>query len=406
MLGDSEVVDFAAGLLVRYFRNGQLAESPAPRLDARRDLEILKGHWAISEPVQAFVRYVLAHPHEVQRLLTFEIRIDDSVARGRIDARATWLYRQQSGLSFAVVTHEPVRSFETGPNMLVAWVLKEASLHAGRLSDWQVSGSPYAANLESALDKLRKVQRIEALRDLKARERPNGNTRKVARRSRQKIYQLAANAYEVFIGLERGSSSAIATVVQSTLLAPLENWRRFELAVGLAASEALAARLGLPLHLRILSGKFNGPIAEIGAYRVFWQQQTAYFSAPPLEASEQVVQQVLTAYGIAIGSDRPDFIIVDAANDRVAAIIEVKFVSGDSVESRFKEAIQQVVRYARGYGEAGALERIGRSSLVAISHNAPQPDAAAPDTIQSVDFEGLKRLELASWADRLASQAV
>jgi hypothetical protein len=404
MLDDSDVVDFSAGLLVRYFRNGQIADSPVPRLDARRDLEILKGHWAISEPVHALVRYVLAHPQEVQRLLRFEVRVDDAVARGRIDARATWLYRQQSGLSFAVVTHEPVRSFETGPNLLVAWVLKEASLHAGRLSDWQVSGSPYAANLESTLDNLRKVQRIEALRDLKARERPNGNIRKVARRSRQKIYQLAAHAYEIFVGLERGSSSAIATVVQSTLLAPLENWRRFELAVGLAASEALAARLGVSLHLRILSGKFNGPIAEIGAYRVFWQQQTSYFSVPPLEPSEQVVKQVLTGYGIAIGSDRPDFVIVDSANDRVAAIIEVKLVSGDSVESRFKEAIQQVVRYARGYGEAGALGRIGRASLVAISHNAPQSDVLTLETIQSIDFERIKRLELTSWADQLVSQ--
>lgn len=404
MLNDAEVVDFSAALLVRYFRNGQIAQSAVPRLDARRDLDILKGHWAISEPVRALVRYVLAHPHEVQRLLTFEVRVDDAVARGRIDARATWLYRQQSGLSFAVVTHEPVRSFETGPNVLVAWVLMEASLHASRLTDWQVPGSPYATNLESALDNLRKVQRIEALRDLTTRVRPTTNTRKVARRSRQRIYQLAAHAFEVFVGLERGSADAISTVVESTLLAPLENWRRFELAVGLAASEALASRLSLPLHLRILSGKFTGPIAEIGPYRVFWQQQTTYFSAPPPEPSEHLAQQILSAYGLTIGSDRPDFIIVDTANDRVAAIIEVKFVAGDSVEGRFKEAIQQIVRYARGYGEAGELGRIGRSSLVAISHTAPQLLAAPVETIQSVDFDGLRRLELASWADRLVSQ--
>src|SRR5258708_1907492 len=116
MLDDNEVVDFSAGLLVRYFRNGQLASSSVPRLDARRDLDILKGHWAISEPVRSLVRYVLDHPHEVQQLLTFQVRVDDAIARGRIDARATWLYRQQSGLPFAVVVHEAVRSFESGPN--------------------------------------------------------------------------------------------------------------------------------------------------------------------------------------------------------------------------------------------------------------------------------------------------
>ncbi len=403
MLDDKAVVDFSAGLLVRYFRSGHLTDSSVPRLDARRDLDILKGHWSISEPVRSLVRYVLEHPHEVQRLLTFQVRIDDAVARGRIDARATWLYRQQSGSPFAIVAHEPVRSFETGPNLMLACVLKEAATHAGRLAAWQVAGSPYAANLEAALQEIRKVQRIDALRDIAIKERPSAAAWRIAKRSRQKIYQLAASALGVLSGVERGDPGSIATVVKSTLLAPLENWRRFELAVGLAAAEALAARLAVPLNLRILSGKFSGPIAEIGPYCIFWQQQTDYYQSPALEPSEQVIRNVLAAYGLAIGSDRPDFVVVDTAADRVVAIIEVKFVAGDSVEGRFKEAVEQLVRYARGYGESGTIGPIGNASLVAISHCAPKLSDMTVQTIQSVDFAGLTQHALASWADRLVS---
>lgn len=405
---NAAIVDFSAGLLLRYFRGGAPIEGEAPRLDHRRDVDLLKGHWAVSGPVRALVKYVLEHPHEAQSLLTFKTRVDDAVARGRIDARRTWSYRIQSGLPSAIVAEEPVRSFNTGPNLVLAWVLREAAVYTARLSSWQGPSSPYVDVIEEAQREMRAVQRIESLRDpiraVSLGRRPGPGAVRTAARARQQIYRHAVAAYQLLQGLERGDLEAMNVVARSALIAPLEDWRRFELAVGLAAGEALAIASGAPLHLHLLGGDSSGPIITAGRFAVHWQQRTAHYAAPELEPSEIVTRDVLKAYGIAIGSDRPDLIIVDRDLDAVAAVIEVKYLAGDTANARFREAVDQVVRYARGYAPLGESGPLIAQSLVALSHGAPvllDADAGAP---ASVDFAGIMRSELSSWAARLAAQ--
>lgn len=406
---DAAIVDFSAGVLLRYFRGGALIAGEAPRLDHRRDIDLLKGHWAVSGPVRALVSYVLAHPHETQSLLTFKMRIDDAVARGRIDAIRTWSYRLQSGMPSAIVAAEPVRSFNTGPNLVLAWVLREAAAYTARLSSWQGPSSPYLDAIEEAQSEVRAVQRIEALRDpLRAAslgQRPGVGAIRTAARSRQQIYRLAVSAYQLLQGLEQGDPEAIKTVARTALIAPLESWRRFELAVGLATGEALAAASGSPLHLHLLGGDSSGPIISAGRFSVHWQQRTPYYTAPELEPSELITHDVLRAYGLSIGADRPDLVVVDQETGEVAAVIEVKYLAGDTANARFREAVDQVVRYARGYAEIGQTGPLIRRSLVALSQGAPaliDADAEAP---ASVDFEGIRRTELSAWAQRLAEQS-
>ena len=404
---DAAIVDFSAGLLLRYFRGGAIIAGEAPRLDHRRDVDLLKGHWAVSGPVRALVAYVLAHPHEAQSLLTFRTRVDDAVARGRIDARRTWAYRIQTGLPSAIVAEEPVRSFNTGPNLILAWVLREAAAFTARLSSWQGPTSPYVAVIEQAQQAMCSVQRIEALREplraVSLGQRPGAGAIRTAARARQPIYRLAVEAYLLLQGLERGDPEAMNTIARTALIAPLEEWRRFELAVGLAAGEALAEACGAPMQLHLLDGDSSGPIITAGRFAVHWQQRTPLFNAPELEPSEVITRDILKAYGLSIGADRPDLVIVDRDLSAVVSVIEVKYLAGDTANARFREAVDQVVRYARGYapiGETGPL--IGRS-LVALSNGAPvllDADAGAP---ASVDFEGIKRTELASWAAKLVA---
>ena len=405
---DAAIIDFSAGVLLRYFRGGALIEGEAPRIDRRRDVDLLKGHWAVSGPVRALVGYVLAHPHEAQSLLTFKTRVDDAMARGRIDAMRTWAYRIQSGLASAIVAAEPVRSFNTGPNLVLAWVLREATTYTARLSSWQGPSSPYLDVIEEAQREMRAVQRIEALRDpLRAAslgQRPGVGAIRTAARSRRQIYRLAVAAYQLLQGLEHGDPEAINTVARTALIAPLEQWRRFELAVGLAAGEALAAASGAPLNLHLLGGDSSGPIMSAGRFAVHWQQRTSHYSAPELEPSELITRDVLRAYDLSIGADRPDLIVVDQQVSAVAAVIEVKYLAGDTANARFREAVDQVVRYARGYAEAGQTGPLISRSLVALSQGAPvliDGEAGAP---ASVDFAGITRTELSAWAQRLAEQ--
>jgi hypothetical protein len=405
---DSAIVDYSAGLLLRYFRGGALIDGDVPRLDQRRDVEILKGHWAVSAPVRVLIGYLLERPHEAQALLAYRERVDDAVARGRIDARKTSLYRQQTGLSSALVTHEPVRSFNTGPNMLLAWVLREAATYTARLLSWQGGNSPYLPALELAQTQIRHVQRIEALREplkvVSLGRRPSAGAVRDSARSRRPLYRKAVEAYRLLQGLERGETEAMDRVARSALIAPLEDWRRFELAVGLGVGEALARVTGGPLHLHLLGSASSGPILTAGRFAVYWQQITKYHTSAPLEPSELATRVALQDYGFAAGTERPDLIVVDRDADAVAAVVEVKYIAGDMATTRFREAVDQVVRYGRSYAPAGTTGPLLERSLVALSRHAPVRVSHAAPAPFCVDFEAITQPHgLDAWAAVVAA---
>lgn len=403
---DAAIVDYSAGLLLRYFRGGTLQEGGIPSLDQRRDVEILKGHWSLSEPVRALVSYLLNRPHEAQALLAYRERIDDALARGRIDARKTWLHRQQSGLPSAIVTYEPVRSYNTGPNMLLAWVLREAATYTARLLSWQGTNSAYLALIEASQANMRKVQRIEALREplraVSLGQRPNASAVRDSSRARRPIYRLAVDAYRVMQGLERGERDAMERVARSSLIGPLEDWRRFELAVGLAVGEALGRATAVPLNLHILGSDSSGPIVTAGRFAIYWQQVTPYHSPTPFEPSEVATRAALKDYGIGVGTERPDLIVVDRDKNAVVSVVEVKYIAGDTATARFREAVDQVVRYGRSYTTLAERDALLSRSLVALSRNAPVRVANVAPAPFAVDFETLKRPDgLDAWAASL-----
>lgn len=405
---DAAIVDYSAGLLLRYFRGGAAISGDVPRLDQRRDVDILKGHWAVSAPVRSLVGYLLERPHEAQALLAFRERVDDAVARGRIDARRTWLYRQQSGLPLALVTHEPIRSFNTGPNLLLAWVLREAAAYTARLLSWQGANSPYLAVIEKAQTDMRAVQKIEALREplrsVSLGQRPSAAAVRDSARARRPLYRLAVDAYRLLQGLERGERDAMDRVARSALIAPLEDWRRFELAVGLGVGEALARATGGALHLHLLGSDSAGPIITAGRFAVYWQQITRHHNPPPLEPSEVRTRAALKDYGIIAGTERPDLIVVDREADAVAAVVEVKYIAGDTATVRFREAVDQVVRYGRSYAAPADTAALLERSLVALSRYVPaRVDHTAPAPF-SVDFETLMQPQgLDAWAAAVAA---
>ena len=404
---DAAIVDYSAGLLLRYFRGGRRMDGGIVRLDRHRDAEILKGHWALSAPVRALVSYLLERPHETQALLAYRERVNNAVARGMIDARRTWLYRRQTGMPSALVTHEPIRSFHSGPNLLLAWVLRQAGIYTARLLAWQSDKSPYLPALASAQTQLRHVQRIETLREpLKAAsfgQRPGAGATRDAARSRRPLYRKAVEAYRLLQGLERGEAEAMNRVARSALIAPLEDWRRFELAVALGVGEALARATGGPLHLQLLGSDSSGPVLTAGRFAVYWQQITEYHTPAPLEPTELAVRGALQDYGMAAGTERPDLIVVDRDAAVVTAVVEVKYIAGDTAVARFREAVDQVVRYGRSYAPAGATGPLLERSLVALSRDAPmrmRRTAAAPFC---VDFETIKQPHgLDAWAAAVA----
>ena len=403
---ETAISEYASAALLRYFRKGAAVSINRTRFDVGRDLELLRHHWALSESVRFLLGYLLEHRHETQSLLTYRPRVDDAIARGRIDARRTVLYRLGTGLSTALVADEPVRSFDTGPNQVLAWVLHQALALSGRILSWQASGSAYEALAQDVIGKLERVQRIDALREALnsplIQRRPAPGTLRDSARSRRMLYRHAVTAYDLLKGVENGNADAIETVIRTTLIGPLEIWRRFELAVAMGIGEAIQESLKVPMHISILSATPSEPVLSCGPFDVFWQQSTAYYKTPKPEPSESMVQAILGAYGVGTGSDRPDLIVVDRERKKVAGVVEVKFLAGDTATVRFKEAVDQIVRYSRGYDEGGELKKLIGRSLVVLSDNAPiLQDAAASDVPSSIDFEGIRQGSLSAWVKRL-----
>lgn len=407
---DQAISDYSAGIFLRYFRRGALAGAESPHLDLTRDMDLLRAHWALSEPVRTFLSYVLTHRHEAQSLLQFERRTDDAVARGRIDARSTLLTRRVTGHPSLVVYEEPVRSFNTGPNQVVAWVVHTAATYAMRLLSLQPPDSAYASLVEETMLDVSAVQRLDALREVlkavRVHRRPGPGALRDAARSRRMIYRLAVAAYDILVKIEAGEEEALQQVLHSTLIGPLEDWRRFELAVGLGIGEALVAETGAKMSLSVLGKASGAPIISCGRYDVFWQSESGggLFTAPDLEPSEERLEKLLAAYNMKLSTDRPDLVVTNRETGQALGVVEVKYLAGDTAIPSFREAAGQIVRYARGYAPDEEIDRLVRSSLIALNWKTPVLlDETAPAP-RAVDFAGLQSGALRSWVrERLIS---
>jgi len=211
------------------------------------------------------------------------------------------------------------------------------------------------------------------------------------------IYRYAVAAYNMMSDIEAGKLEAIEHVLRSTLMAPLENWRRFELAVALGIGQALEEETGDNLDLSPIDGSVGMPIVKCGSLSIYWQGSP--FNAPPqfLEPSEKLLKLSLSAYDMTLGDDRPDLVVVDERNRAAIAIVEVKYVAGDNVTSRFREGLSQIVKYARGYADSSGISSLISRSLIVTSQGARPIINANKVAPRWVDFQCMLSGSLNNW---------
>ena len=400
---DQEITDFATRIFLRHFLSKAPISSVNPLVDIRQDIDILLSYWAISKPVQVFLKYLLSHRHEAQALLQFQQHSDDAVVRGRIDARSTIMARRTTGNPALIISHDGIRSFDTGPNQIVAWVVQMVAIHSASLYALQPDTSKYLPTIRSVVETVSAVRRLDVVREqskhVSLGRRPGINAIRDASRSRRALYRLAIDAYRTLTEIEAGNQNTLAEILHNALLGPLEEWRRFELAVALGVGEVISTETRKPLIFSIIDAQQDNPILKCGPFSIYWQSARRYLSQPDLERSELCVKHILNAYGIAMGSDRPDIVVTNDEVGEVISIIEVKYLAGDTTNARFREAANQIVRYARGYKYRRKIPSLIGNSLIALSLNAPKMTSAAKSTLvpTSVDFSGVKEGKLADW---------
>ena len=407
---ETAINDYLAELLLRYFRYAAAVEVRHPDLDAERDLDLLRLHWAISEPVRQLVNHLSQHPHEIQAVLESRRQEDDVRVRGRFDARATMIRRLVTGHPTLTVSHEPVRTFESGPNHVLIWVLEKAWRLALHFEDILPEGASYKDAIGQSTPGLEKIRRFEAIHEAVKKMnltcRPGPQAVKEASRSRRQVYVFACHAYRALQSIEAGDRESIIKLLNDTLLGPLRLWQRYELAVGLAVAKALSVALARPVALGFLLGG-GEPIARVGGYEVHWQSRTQAYEQPPAEPSEAIIAKLLDQYGLPLGADRPDLVVLNADGDAVS-IVEVKYFSNEESDGAdvLRAAVGQLVRYTRGYRRpiAQTKDLLDHSIVAVIRHRAgrvPEPKPYGLPLI--VDFEGIMQSRLESWARRVVA---
>jgi hypothetical protein len=221
------------------------------------------------------------------------------------------------------------------------------------------------------------------------------------------MYRLAHHAFMDLVAIESGDLNAIERMLRATLLGPLDEWQRFELAVGLGLADSLEKMLQTRAVFNVLQGESKAPLARIGRFSVFWQNRRPlgieYIEAEP-EPAEQIVQSILSTYGLQASSDRPDLVVADMEAGKVVAVIEVKFFGGEAEDrmDRVRAATEQLVRYSRGYRPLATISELLDRSVIALISNAVEIPSPRPVGVPIiVDFEDIRQGRLSAWAGHL-----
>ena len=403
--------DFTTRLLLRYFRTGRSASVLEPSLHRMEDLDLLRWHWSVSSAVLHLCDHVLGNRHEVQSSLAERLRTDDAIARGRIDARRTVTSRALSGHPTRVVFAEPVRSYTSGPNHVLVWVLQRASFLLARFTAAAGQSSGYSEKVGAASKALSTACRVgtvaQAVADTDYTQYPSPQSLAQAATARKRLYRLAYAAIQLLRRVEDGDPDAIAEMLRETLVAPLHEWQAFELALALGMGAALADASGGPLRLRHIAPGSTSALLETGSYVLHWQSKTTAIlnPLPDLEPSEKRVAGILKAYDVPAGDDRPDVVVIHRAIGVVAAIGEAKFFTNETEgwRSAFRDAAAQLVRYARNYASGGALDHLLECSVIGLwNYPAAARPSLPPGNVPAIaDFADLRDARLAGWAARV-----
>ena len=403
--------DYLTQYLLRYFRSAASISTSKPDTREDEDMELLRLHWAISEPVRKLSAYITERRHEIQAVLGKRKQEDDARVRGRFDARATVIRRLETGHPTLTVFHEAMRHFDSGPNHVLTWVLEQAWRLASMFNRMLPSGASYLEKAESTANALEVIRRFDAIhqaaKQINLSRRPSGTALKEAGRSRRQIYVLAHEAYTALKDIEAGDEDAIQNLLADTLLGPMQVWQRFELAVGLGISRALSSALASPVRLGFLAGG-GDPISRVGRYEIYWQIRTDSYTRPVREPSEEIVARLLQQYGLAEGSDRPDLVVLDRESRKAVAIVEVKYFTNEESDGAdaLRTATEQLVRYARGYRYLEEIDDLLDHSIVAIirSEDSWMPNPKPIGLPLVTDFADIIGEQLNSWAGRFVAE--
>lgn len=356
--------DFIVRLLLRYFRDGDVQRITHPQV-YENDREFLLFQWSCSGAVEDLCQYVLNNPHEVRATLKHVTSVAKGVVRGRVRAADTVRLQLRTGNPSLLQIDEPRRSMEDGPNRLLGWTLMMAIQIASRFARLLPPETHYAQKSLASLRLLRSAQRLLHVTSFFARS-PSANDIRLARNSRLLVYRRAATAFDLFMKIKRLDSDAVSNMLASALIGPYEAWQQLELALLLAMANSLSKLCGEPVALNLLTLGSADPVAIVGPYALSWQRRAPAYCSPARTDVEERRSAILMEYGIGEGADRPDVVVYRISDSVVLAIGEAKYYGEEDWQNAIRQAVTQLVDYARGYETRQSIDGLLTRSIIAI----------------------------------------
>ncbi len=397
------LVSSIVSTLLRYFRDGDRVTADESRVQ-EGDRGLLRLHWSISSPVYDLVEYVRHHPHEVRSSLDTR-RVTSRNISGRVNAAESVREQLRTSDPSVFVVDEAYRSHENGPNRVLFWTVSYAGQLGRRFRSLLPAEGSYALRTVTVLRSVEDARRILPSLEAPLLRVPSADDVRAARRSRSLLYRRAAEAYELLRSVERLDPDAVTTLLGGTLVGPMERWRQFEFALGLGMANAIASMTGDCPRLHYIRIGVPDALVTVGPYAILWQRPGPLYNAFTLETWERRAVDILAAYHVRPGWDRPDIVVVDTRTKRAVAVGEAKYFESTNWRDAFRGAATQIVEYARGYElQQGDVEQIIARSFIAlwdadkpVSPVEGQPFVATFCTLQST---------LQAWATRLSTDGV
>lgn len=370
---DEQVLQSISEGLLAYFRSGtSVSEVPLGNIAFAGTLRLLQLHWAIGRDMRELLEYFLQRHGEMISSPTTRLLETQSAIRGTGNWPSTIIRRQVTGNPHVTVYRNVRRSFDTGPNKVLLFVISNALRVLETISRRaDLIGSPYGESIRRNTELAVRAQRAIELRQLRGAPsgrvppRPSAKDVQMALHSPRRIYILAARQMQLLLEMANSGSRSFIDITVGELVAPLRSWQRFELFALLHIGLALGSELGLKPKLNDLSGAMAGPAIEVGPFDVYWgvNPRSSPYSMQ-LPAEREIVQRLLTAFGLVSYRGRPDITVVNRQDSEVISIVECKCASIDSASltGQFRDAVRQLVEYSADF-RGGFERRLGASAI-------------------------------------------
>ena len=321
---------------------------PFDLISRKINYEILRYYWALNKGIEDIARIIILNSRRMTTTIDYELIERKGIITGALDASATILTQIRTFDPTIFVVNEPKQTYESEPNHLVAWLLKEALdiLLSARRFCQELNNMSWFNNKVSLLEN---ALRNDVLRQILVSplgsRRPNRSTLRVASKSRVVLYQKAISVYNMLEGIEDRNEDEIKRCLSTTLVANLEYWQRLELGTGLKVANAISRIIEEPV--RLVFPFVNGrPIAKIGPYEVFWQYNIPTRPQDKLENNERWIREITDGIGISVNDSRADIVVT--CKDIVHSIFECKYSESEIAPTQaIMDATSQLVRYVR-----------------------------------------------------------